>query len=85
MNFIVQIPSKGIIVKLQIWLSEIDEKEGNERWLLSWTPLRKAVENILRSSSGNRQDSVQAFWTPSPVFVEAVPHNPCVFKGLKGK
>lgn len=63
MNYIVQIPSEGIIVKLQIWLSEIEEREGNERWLLSLTPPRKAVENILRCSSGNRQDSVQAFWT----------------------
>jgi len=64
MNYVVQIPSEGIIVKLQIWLSEIEEREGNERWLLSLTPPRKAVENILRCSSGNRQDSVQAFWTP---------------------
>lgn len=47
MNYIVQIPSEGIIVKLQIWLSEIEEREGNERWLLSLTPPRKAVENIL--------------------------------------
>lgn len=64
MKFVVQIPSEGIIVKLQIWLSEIDEREGNERWLLSLTPPRKVVENILRHSAGNRQDSVQAFWTP---------------------
>lgn len=55
---------------LQIRLSEIEEREGNERWLLSLTPPRKAVVNILSSSSGNRQDSVPAFWTSFPVFVE---------------
>lgn len=27
MSFIVHIPSKGIIVKLQIWLFEIEERE----------------------------------------------------------
>lgn len=47
MNFLVQIPAKGIIVKHQIWLSEIEEREGNERWLLSLTPSKEAVVNIL--------------------------------------
>lgn len=80
MNFLVQIPSKG---KLQIWFSEREEREGNERWLLSLTPPRKAVVNILSSSSGNRQDFVQTFWTSFPVFVEAVPHSPGIFRVLK--
>lgn len=41
--------------------------------------------NILSSSSGNGLDSMQPFWTSFPVFVEAVPHNPGVFKGAEGK
>lgn len=57
-------------MKLQIRLSEIEEREGNERWFLSLTPPRKAVVNILSSSSGNRQDAVPGFWTSFPVFVE---------------
>lgn len=85
MNFVVQIPWKGIIVKLQIWLSEIEEREGNERWLLSLTPPRKAVANILSSSSGNRQDFVQAFLISFPVSAEAVPHNLGIFKSLEAK
>lgn len=61
LNFIVQIPPRGIIVKLQILLSEIEEREGNERWLLSLTPPRRAAVSILSSSSGNKQDFVEAF------------------------
>lgn len=83
MNFIVQIPSKRIVVTLQIWLSEIEGREGNERRFLSLTPPRKAAVNILSSSSGNRLDSMQAFLTSFPVFVEAIPHNLGIFKGLE--
>ena len=39
--------------------------------------------NILSSSSGNRQDSLQAFLTPFPVFVEDVLRSPGIFKGLE--
>jgi len=85
MNFIVQIPSRGIIAKLQIWLSEIEEREGNERWLLSLTPPRKAVVSILSSSFGNRQDFVQAFLMSFPVFAETLPHNLGIFKSPEAK
>lgn len=72
-------------MKLQIWLSEMEEREGNERWLLSLTPPRKAAVNILSSSSGNRQDFVQAFLLSFPVFAEAVTHNLGIFKGPGAK
>lgn len=48
-------------------------------------PPRKAAVNILSSCSGNRQDSMQAFWTSFPVFVEAVPPDPGICKGLEAK
>lgn len=85
MNFIVQIPSRGIIAKLQIWLSEIEEREGNERWLLSLTPPRRAVVNNLSNSSGNRQDFVQAFLISFPMFAEALSYNLGIFKGPEAK
>lgn len=85
MNFIVQIPSRGIIAKLQIWLSEIEEREGNERWLLSLTPPRRAVVNNLSNSSGNRQDFMQAFLISFPMFAEALPYNLGIFKGPEAK
>lgn len=44
-------------------------------------PLRKAAVNILSSCSGNRPDSVHAFLTSFPVFLEAVPPDPGIFKG----
>lgn len=84
MNYIVQIPSEGIIVKLQIWLSEIEEREGNERWLLSLTPPRKAVENILiYALLVTGRILCRPFGHLFPVFVEA--HNPGIFKGPEVK
>lgn len=46
-------------------------------------PPRKAAVNILSSFCG--KDSMQAFLTPFPVFLEAVPPDPGIFKGLEAK